>query len=136
MNIGRPEHLPSRGMTLIEMSIVIAVLVMLMSTGLFFGNKMSDWKAGRDAAESLRTVYSAQRMFLADNPTVAVANITEANIISYLPTGMVAVPTIKPLKGNNLAVRYNVSPPTINNGAGGNYDPSGSTTDLLWDLGP
>lgn len=125
-----------RGMTLIEMSLVICVLVVLMSTSLFFGNKMADWKAGRDASENLRTVYSAQRMFLADNPTRAVASIQANEIIGYLPNGMSALPTVKPLKGNNLNIRVNVSPPTIDNGAGGNYDPSNSTTDLLWDLGP
>ena len=50
------------------MTIVIMVLIALISTGMFVTRKMDEWKLGRDASETLRQVYSAQRMFLADNP--------------------------------------------------------------------
>lgn len=123
------------GFTLLEMSIVIAVLVSLVSTGLFVSKKMDEWKLGREASETLRTVYSAQRMYLADNPTVSVANITSAVLIPYLSTQAAALPTVKSMTGASLSILVNVSPPVINAGSGVVYDPSGSSKDSLWDVG-
>jgi predicted lipoprotein len=74
-------------------------------------------------------------MYLADNPTVLVANITAANVISYLPNRATTMPTVKSLTGATLTILVNQSPPVINNGSGVCYDPSGSTTDSLWDVG-
>ena len=54
-----------RGVTLLEMTIVIMVLLALIGTGLFSYRKMDEWKLGRSASETLRQVYTAQRMFLA-----------------------------------------------------------------------
>ena len=45
------------------MTIVIMVLLALISTGLFVSRKMDEWKLGRQASETLRSVYSAQRMY-------------------------------------------------------------------------
>jgi prepilin-type N-terminal cleavage/methylation domain-containing protein len=123
------------GFTLLEMSIVIAVLLSLISTGLFVSKKMDEWKLGREASETLRTVYSAQRMYLADNPTVSVANISSAVLIPYLSTQAAALPTVKSLTGASLSILVNVSPPVINAGSGVVYDPSGSSKDSLWDVG-
>ncbi len=97
-----------RGFTLLEMTIVIMVLIALISTGLFVNTKMDEWKLGRAASETLRQVYTAQRMFLADNPTRLVSAITNT---------------------------VNVSPPVINAGSGVPYDPSGDNRDSLWDVG-
>ena len=124
-----------RAFTLLEMSLVIMVMLALISTGLFVSKKMDDWKLGRQAAESLRAVYAAQRMYLADNPTASVANITPALLIPYLPNQATAIPTVKSLTGTTLTILVNVSPPVVNNGAGVRYDPSGSYTDSLWDVG-
>ena len=96
---------------------------------------MNEWKLGREAGETLRTVYSAQRMFLADNPTKLVGDITAANLIPYLPNNATAMPTVKSLTGASLSIMVNVSPPVINAGSGVVYDPSGSSTDSLWDVG-
>jgi prepilin-type N-terminal cleavage/methylation domain-containing protein len=124
-----------RAFTLLEMSIVIMVMLALVSTGLFVSRKMDEWKLAREAAETLRSVYSAQRMYLADNPTVSVANIATSSIIPYLPGQVTAMPTVKSLTGASLGILVNVSPPVINAGSGVVYDPSGSSKDSLWDVG-
>jgi type II secretory pathway pseudopilin PulG len=122
-------------MTLLEITVVIMVLLSLIGVGLKTFEDVDEWKLGREAGETLRTVYTAQRMYLADNPTVLVANITAANVISYLPNGVTTMPTVKSLTGATLSILVNQSPPVVNNGSGVRYDPSGSTTDSLWDVG-
>jgi type II secretory pathway pseudopilin PulG len=126
---------PSKAFTLLEMTIVIMMLIALISTGLFVTSKMDDWKLGREASETLRSVYSAQRMFLADNPTKAVSTIVAADIIPYLPNSATSLPTVKSLIGTSLSIKVNVSPPVINAGSGVTYDPSGNSKDSLWDVG-
>lgn len=121
--------------TLLEMTIVIMVLIALISTGLFVTSKMDDWKRGREASETLRSVYSAQRMYLADNPTKLVSAITSADIVPYLQNSATSLPTVKSLTGNSLTIMVNVSPPVINAGSGVVYDPSGNSSDSLWDVG-
>jgi type II secretory pathway pseudopilin PulG len=130
----QPGHLRS-AFTLLEMTVVIMVLIALISTGLFVTRKMDDWSLGREASETLRAVYSAQRMYLADNPTQAVSTITAAQILPYLQNAPTALPTVKSLTGTALTIRVNVSPPVINAGSGVTYDPSGNSKDSLWDVG-
>lgn len=125
----------SRAFTLLEMTIVIMVLIALISTGMFVTGKMDEWKLGRSAAETLRQVHSAQRMFLADNPTRLVGSITATDVIPYLSSGAAALPTVQSLTGSQLGILVNVSPPVINAGGGVAYDPSGSNRDSLWDVG-
>jgi type II secretory pathway pseudopilin PulG len=125
----------SRAFTLIEMTVVLMVLIALIGTGLFVSRKMDEWKLGRSASESLRQVYSAQRMFLSDNPTRLVGTLTATEVAPYLPGGGTTLPTVKSLTGANLGILVNVSPPIINDGSGVSYDPSGSTKDSLWDVG-
>jgi hypothetical protein len=117
------------------MTVVILVLLSLISTGLFVSRKMDDWRRGREAAETLRVVYSAQRMFLADNPTRTVASLTAAELIPYLPMGGTTMPTVKSLANVDLSIKVDVSPPVVNAGTGTTYDPSGSSSDSLWDVG-
>ncbi len=133
--MSRQSPFPSRAFTLLEMTIVILVLLSLAGIGMFSSNRMNEWKLGREASETLRTVHSAQRMYLADNPTTLVANITEANLIPYLPNNANAMPTVKSLTGDNLTILVTQSPPVINAGGDVVYDPSGSNTDSLWDVG-
>ena len=135
MKTPRPSGFPRSGFTLLELSIVIMVLLALMSTGLFISKKTDEWKLGRQASESLRLVYAAQRMYLADNPTASVSSITSTLIIPYLPTQASAIPTVKSLTGATLNIQVNVSPPVIITGTGDTYDPSGNSKDSLWDLG-
>lgn len=124
-----------KAFTLLEMTIVVLVLLTLVGTGVFSSRKMGEWKQGREAGETLRTVHTAQRMFLADNPTTIVSAITAAQIIPYLPSSAVAMPTVKSLDGDTLSIIVNQSPPVINAGSGVTYDPSGSNNDSLWDVG-
>ena len=123
------------GFTLLEMSMVILVMLTLVSAGLFTNRKMTSWRLGREAGETLRTVYSAQRLFLSDNPTRTVTSIVAADIIQYLPSGATALPTVKSLTGTTLNIIVNVTPPVVNAGSGTTYDPSGSSNDSLWDVG-
>lgn len=135
MKTSRLCHKSKNAFTLLEMTIVIMVLLALVKIGLFSSSKMDEWKLGRAAAESLRSVYAAQRMYLADNPTVAVSGLTSTLILPYMPNNVTVMPTVKSLTGTSLSITVNVSPPIINNGSGVAYDPSGSTTDSLWDVG-
>jgi len=122
------------GVTLLEMTVVILVLLSLIGIGLYSSNKYSDWKKARAASESLRDVYSAQRMYLADNPTVAVTSLTTAVLVPYLPNNLTAMPTVTSLTGSALTFRVTVSPPVLLSGTTV-YDPSGSSSDSLWDVG-
>ena len=133
-----------KGFTLLEMTIVIMVLLTLVGIGLLTSTKMDQWKLGRAASETLRTVYSAQRLYLADNPTRLVPELTEAMLIPLLPkrntpgpapTNLVtALGTVRSLGGGDLAFNITVSPPQFTLG-GVRYDPSGGLTDSLWDVG-
>ena len=123
------------GVTLLEMTIVILVLLVLMSTGMVITTQYKKWQLGRTASETLRNVYSAQRLYLSDNPTVSVADITAADLIPYLTNRETAIPTVVSLTGTQLTIKVNVSPPVINDGSDGTYDPSGQPLDSLWDVG-
>lgn len=135
MKTSRQPITRQQGFTLLEMSIVIMVLIAMISTGLFVSTKMDEWKLGRSAAETLRQVYSAQRMFLADNPTRLVSTVTAADILPYLTNNPTTLPTVVSLTGANLTIKVNVSPPVIDAGSGVTYDPSGNNRDSLWDVG-
>ena len=126
---------PGRAFTLLEMTIVIMVVLALIGTGLFVSKKMDEWKLARQASESLRSVYSAQRMYLADNPTATVASLTPTLLIPYLPDKAASMPTVTSLTGTSLSILVNVFPPVINAGSGTTYDPSGNSKDSLWDVG-
>lgn len=135
MNLSRSNGNISKGFTLLEMTVVIMVMLALMGMGLFTFKKMDEWKLGRAASETLRSVYSAQRMYLADNPTVQVNTLTNAMLLPYMPGNITVMPTVPNLKGVSLGFIVNVSPPVINNGSNAAYDPSGSPRDSLWDVG-
>lgn len=142
MNSPRLSRRAYRAFTLLEMTIVIMVLLALMKIGLFTSSKMDEWKLGRAASETLRSVYAAQRMLLADNPTMAPTAITDALVLPYMANNAGApplvMPTVKSLTGADLAILVNVSPPVINAGGGVIYDPSATPpnyTDSLWDVG-
>ena len=123
------------GLTLLEMTLVIMLLLTFAGGGLYFGAQIGDWRRGRDAAETLRTVNAAQRMFLSDNPTAQVASITEEQLIPYLPQGMTDLPTVTSLEDEQLGIDITVTPPVVDAGEGVAYDPSGSPNDGLWDIG-
>ena len=123
------------GFTLVEMTLVILVLLTLISVSFVVTSNVTEWRLGRKAAEDLRSVYTAQRMYLADHPTTAVADLTADMIIPYLPNHADAIPQVEDMDGNMRAILVNQSPPVVSGGGGAAYDPSGSATDLLWDVG-
>jgi len=120
-----------KGVTLIELSLVIAIILILVSISSIGISSYRNWAKGLAAGEDLKAVYQAQKLYLADNPTTVVANITSADITPYLPNGMTAIPTVTDLDGGTRTVSFTVSPPVLSGG----YDPSSSTTDSLWDAG-
>lgn len=124
-----------RGFTLIEMSLVIAVLITLMTSGIFFSSAIGTWNAGRLASETLRSVYVAQRTYLADHPTTALSTLTEAKLIPYLPDQSSTFPKVKGLDSTLRSVNVTVSPPVVKDTSGNIYDPSGDPKDSLWDVG-
>ena len=77
----------------------------------------------------------AQRSYLADHPRKAVDSITTNDLIPYLPSGGSALPRVEDLNGNSLSYDVTKSPPILTEAGGGVYDPSGSSTDSLWDVG-
>jgi prepilin-type N-terminal cleavage/methylation domain-containing protein len=136
MKMPNQSGLTKRAFTLLEMTVVIMIMLALLSTGMFVNKKMDEWKIGRQAAETLNSVYSAQRMFIADNPTRLVSSITAAEIIPYLQNGATSLPTAKSMEGAPLTIKF-TDPLAIYfvDSGGIRYDPSGSYEDLIWDVG-
>jgi prepilin-type N-terminal cleavage/methylation domain-containing protein len=129
-----------KGFTLIELSVVIFILIALLSMGFGMSRAIDTWKKGKEASETLRSVYTAQRLYLADHPTSAVSTLTHSMVAPYIPNGNGnTVPTAVSLTNGTLYARVNVSPPVWTTTSGGTsgtaYDPSGSSTDSLWDVG-
>lgn len=117
------------------MTVVLLVILALVRIGFVSSKKMTEWKLGRGASETLRSVHTAQRLYLADNPIVNVSSLTSGMIVPYLPNNVSTMPTVQSLSGTNLSILVNVSPPVINAGGGVVYDPSGNSQDSLWDVG-
>ncbi|CAN5753064.1 hypothetical protein BH11VER1_BH11VER1_34470 [soil metagenome] len=121
-------------MTIIELSLVIALIMMLAAV--FFGLvfPLADWKKAKDAGISLQAVYTAQKTYLADHPTQNIATVTAAQLIPYLPNNMTAIPTAVSIAGGPLTIDFSVIPPVVTE-SGALYDPSGKSNDGLWDAG-
>jgi len=124
----------AKAFTLLEMTIVILIMLTLVGIGTYSSSKISEWRKGREAGETLRSVYTAQRMYLAEHPTTAIGDITADLLLPYM-RNVPTMPTIESLDGDQLAIRVNISPPVVDAGGGVVYDPSGSDTDSLWDVG-
>lgn len=124
-----------RGFTLIELSLVVGLLIALMSTGIFFSSAIGTWKAGRDASETLRSVYVAQRTYLADHPTTSISSVSRSDLLPYIPGKPTTFPTVEGLDSVTRDIKVTVSPPVIIDNSGVTYDPSGKPDDSLWDVG-
>jgi type II secretory pathway pseudopilin PulG len=135
MRIPLRSHCLRQAFTLLEMTVVLLVILALTRVGFVSSKKMTEWKLGRAASETLRSVHTAQRLYLADNPIVSVSSLTSGMIVPYLPNNVTTMPTVRALSGANLSILVNVSPPVINAGGGVVYDPSGNSKDSLWDVG-
>ena len=117
--------------TLVEMTVVIALILVLAGAASLGIKPYYAYRDGRAAGEMLRAVKAAQLMYLSDNPSTPVANLTQALLLPYMPNG--AWPTLPSVNGQVPTINCTVFPPVAV--LGGTYDPSGSPTDGLWDVG-
>lgn len=124
-----------RGLTLIEITVVIVILLTLIGLSVFAVNGYRDSQLAFEATQKLRAVYNAQRTYLSEHPTEQVSTLTDADIIPYLSDDSNALPTVEGLDGVTYTIRVTDSPPVIVDSSGAIYDPSGSPDDGLWDLG-
>ena len=131
----QPKTGSRKGVTLIELTVVIFVLLSMISATMYFGGNISEWKKGKEASESLREVYAAQRGFLADNPRRTRSSLTASELTPYLPNQSGTMPIIKSLKDVTLTIDVTVSPPIVRASDGTVYDPSDKVDDSLWDVG-
>jgi hypothetical protein len=90
------------------------------------------FRDGRTAGEALRSVKAAQLMYLADNPSIPVASLTQALLVPYMPNG--TWPTLPTVGAVVPTINCTVFPPVAVL-SGATYDPSATTTDGLWDVG-
>src|SRR5580704_6067479 len=120
------------GFTLIELSITIAVILILVGAASLGIKPYYAYRDGRAAGEMLRSVKAAQLMYLSDNPSTAVTALTSALLLPYMPNGTWP---ILPLVGTvSPTINCAVFPPVAVL-SGVTYDPSGSPNDGLWDVG-
>lgn len=120
------------GFTMIELALVISILVLLAGLASIAVPPFIAYSDGRKAGEALRAVKAAQLMYLADNPAAPVANLTRALLLPYMPNG--AWPTLPSVNGVTPTINCTVFPPVaVLNGT--TYNPTGSTTNGLWNVG-
>lgn len=119
------------GMTLIEISLTLGLLIGLSGVMAFSFGGYWQWKLGKKASAALQSVYIAQKCLFADRPTTTLLDISADDLIPYLPGHLAAMPVVESLEGTELAIDFQVMPPVV---AGG-YDPSGCPEDGIWDIG-
>jgi type II secretory pathway pseudopilin PulG len=122
----------TRGTTLVELSVTIGVIVLLAGIVSLSVQPFVAYRDGRAAGEALRSVKAAQLLYLADHPATPVNTLTQALLLPYMPNG--AWPTLPKVATQTPTINCTVFPPVAALG-GGTYDPSGSPTDGLWDVG-
>jgi prepilin-type N-terminal cleavage/methylation domain-containing protein len=120
------------GFTLVEMTVAIAVILVLVGIASLGVKPYYAFRDGRAAGEMLRSVKAAQLMYLSDNPSTAVTALTQALLTPYMPNG--TWPTLPLVGAVQPTINCTVFPPVALL-SGATYDPSGSTTDGLWDVG-
>ena len=123
------------GLTILEMTVVIVVMITLIGISVVALNGYREWQRGTDASRVLRLVYNAQRTYLAEHPTESVSSLTAEKIIPYLSDNSSSLPTAQAMDDSVLTVNVAVSPPVLVYGDGSDYDPSGDSDDGLWDVG-
>ncbi len=120
-------------MSLVELTLVLAILLALSTIGIVSYQSLSAWRKGKSAGIELQSVYAAQRLYLADHPTSSPETLETGILVPYLPNGN-ALPDVDSLEGLPLTIRITSMPPVFLNG-NAVYDPSASPNDGLWDIG-
>jgi type II secretory pathway pseudopilin PulG len=136
MKVPRTQHRArsTAGFSLMELSIVMA-LMLTLTFGIGYGvSSIQKWKKGKNASIALQAVYASQRAYMADHPTANIATVTDAQLQPYLPQGWSAFPVLAGLNGEALTTDHTVMPPKLMIGTSV-YDPSGKADDGLWDVG-
>ena len=120
------------GFTLVEMSVTIAMILVLVGGASLGVQPYLAYRDGRASGEMLRAVKAAQLMYLSDYPSTPVTSLTQALILPYMPHG--TWPTLPLVNGVAPTINCAVFPPVAVLG-GTTYDPSGAANDGLWDAG-
>jgi prepilin-type N-terminal cleavage/methylation domain-containing protein len=131
----RSQDFQATGFTLVEMTVAIAVILVLVGAASLGVKPYYAFRDGRQAGETLRAVKAAQLMYLSDNPSALLTSLTlgsTGNLTPYMPNG--TSPTLPLVNGVQPTINCTVFPPVAVLG-GTNYDPSGPTNDGLWDVG-
>ena len=115
-----------------ELSVTIAVILVLIGIASLGIQPYLAYRDGRAAGEMLRSVKAAQLMYLSDNPSTPVASLNQGLLLPYMPNG--TWPTLPTVGAVVPTIDCTVFPPVAVL-SGTPYDPSGSTTDGLWDVG-
>jgi len=147
-----------RGLSLIEVSLVIGLLLALMTMVGIGAGQVERWKRAREASVGAQAVLAAQRAYLADHPTTVVMPVGEsgdvrfdlasmgsggqplalaafAEVLSgYLPLGWSGIPDAQGVDDEPLVLDFLRIPPRWQH-AGADYDPSATANDGLWDAG-
>jgi prepilin-type N-terminal cleavage/methylation domain-containing protein len=122
----------TRGLTLVELSVTIAVILILAGAASLSVKPYLAYRDGRAAGEMLRAVKAAQLMYLSDNPATPVANLTQPLLSPYMPNG--AWPILPLVNGQQPTIDCTQFPPVaVLNGA--TYPPPPAKTDGLWNVG-
>lgn len=122
------------GYSLIELSLVMALLLGLSTFAGITVTSIRDWQRGKDASLSLQAVFAAQRAWMADHPTADISEVSAVQLQTYLPEGWYAMPAFVSLNNEALTLDFTVMPPKLYS-SGVVYDPSGKSDDGLWDVG-
>lgn len=138
------------GFTLIELSLVIALILGLAMLGTYSIDEFQRWQKGRNAGLALQAIYEAQRAYMADHPTADPSTLQETDLIAYLPQGwgadsgissitqLLTHGKVSGINAEALTVDVLRMPPVLML-SGAVYDPtatrSGGAWDGLWDSG-
>lgn len=134
MKVPPPATAAARGFSLVEISLVIALLLALSTFAGLTVTSVRNWQRGKDAALSLQAVFAAQRAYLADHPTANIALVSSTQLQAYMPEGWSNLPSFTGLADEAITLDHTAMPPRLYaNGAV--YDPSGKPDDGLWDTG-
>jgi prepilin-type N-terminal cleavage/methylation domain-containing protein len=123
----------TRGFSLIELSVTIAVILILAGIVTISVKPFVAYRDGTAAGEMLRSVKAAELMYLADYPATAITALTQDELLHYMPQGK--WPTLPSVNGQTPTIDFNNYFPPVAVLNGNRYDPSGSYTDGLWDVG-
>lgn len=135
MTADRKPRRHRQAFTLVELTLVIAIMLMLVGIGFSVSGTSRRTLLGREAGEALRSVYTAQRLYLSDYPLQSVATLDPDKLVLYLPNRLTKIPTVKSLTGATLNIKFTVFPPVVVDAGGVTYDPSGNSKDSHWDVG-